>query len=574
MRKPALKQILLSFLLATVSFLLITVLPVNAQRVNSYAAPVSNPDVPQNLHTYTQSAMIEVMSAMICQLSGVDPIQPTHQCLGIDPLSQRIGYVQGTQDGVAGGALGTISNLIGYAFEVPISSGHYFNYLVSNFGITKSAFGATTKDQYGNIIPDTTGNTPTNQSAAPSSVRTGFESLAPLMTVWARVRDVVYVIFVIGFIIVGIGIMLRVKIDPRTVMTIQNRIPKIIAGILLVTFSYAIAGFLIDIMWVSIYLIINLFASVDPKIASDINTYYALQGGNVFNYASSTLDISNVTTGANQGVKEIISAMLNNSAGHVISYAIAAMLTVGSGAVLGKIGGLGTALLGAIKSAGPIGWLVGLVAGGAVAGATMYGIDKMIPTIAGYITYLIILIAICSALFRLWFKLLAAFIGLIFGLVLGPLWIFAGLIPGNKLGFGSWLKHMLTNLIVFPMAIGMFMVGKVTIDAYAQYQQLHSAQGFVPPLIGYGGTGAPISALVALGLILITPNVTKFAQDIFKGQKLDVSPIGQSLKAGTGTITGGIKPIGGAMAPNPMHPSQQGKMRRGFWGAAGKLGFG
>jgi hypothetical protein len=554
MRKPALKHFILSFFLALASYLLIAVLPVSAQAPNSYAVPVNNPDVPQNLHTYTQNTMIEVMSAMICQLSGVDPIQKDHQCLGIDPLNQRIGYVQGTQSGVASGVIGTVSNLISYTFQLPVSSSHYFSYLASNFGIVKSAIGASPVSP-GVNSDGTTGvsnNATTGQSTSLSPAKTGFESLAPIMGVWSRIRDVVYVIFVVGFVIIGIGIMLRVKIDPRTVMTIQNRIPKLIAGILLVTFSYAIAGFLIDVMWMTIYLLVNLFASVDPWIANDINKFYSVQGANVFNYASSSLGIENVASGANKGVQEVVSSMMNNTPGKIISYFLGFAIGGSTGLGFAKTGiGLATKLGAFVQGAGWIGYLISGLVGVTGAAIGTLAADKLVPAVTGLITHLIILIAICSALFRLWFKLLGAFIGLIFGMVLAPLWIFAGLIPGNKLGFGSWLKHMLTNLIVFPMTVGMFLVGKVVIDMYNLYEQQHAFQGFVPPLVGYGGTGAPISALIGLGLILITPNVTKFAQDIFRGQKLDVSPIGQSLKAGTGTITGGFKPVAAAVTKTP-----------------------
>ena len=56
-------------------------------------------------------------------------------------------------------------------------------------------------------------------------------------------------------------------------MTIQNQIPKIIISLILVTFSFAIAGFLIDLMWVSIYVVINLMSQADPNItASAVGT--------------------------------------------------------------------------------------------------------------------------------------------------------------------------------------------------------------------------------------------------------------------------------------------------------------
>jgi len=50
-------------------------------------------------------------------------------------------------------------------------------------------------------------------------------------------------------------IMFRVKINPQTVVTVQSSLPKIVISAVLITFSYAIAGLLIDIMYVFMGLI-------------------------------------------------------------------------------------------------------------------------------------------------------------------------------------------------------------------------------------------------------------------------------------------------------------------------------
>lgn len=56
--------------------------------------------------------------------------------------------------------------------------------------------------------------------------------------------------------------MFRVKISPQTVITIQNLLPKIIFALILITFSYAIAGFLMDLMYVAFAVIYRaLFGS-------------------------------------------------------------------------------------------------------------------------------------------------------------------------------------------------------------------------------------------------------------------------------------------------------------------------
>src|SRR6185437_16773771 len=64
---------------------------------------------------------------------------------------------------------------------------------------------------------------------------------------------------------------LRFRVDPRTVMTLQNQIPRVIIAILLITFSYAIAGALIDLMWTATYAGVNFISSAAPNSKIDVN---------------------------------------------------------------------------------------------------------------------------------------------------------------------------------------------------------------------------------------------------------------------------------------------------------------
>src|SRR3989344_2879241 len=97
--------------------------------------PQTNPDVPQNLHTYTQSVVIELLSAFTCQLAGVDPINPSSKCLGIDQTTGKIGFVEN-----GGGLLGGMGSLIAATYNIPFSSTDYLAYLGENFGLTKKAY--------------------------------------------------------------------------------------------------------------------------------------------------------------------------------------------------------------------------------------------------------------------------------------------------------------------------------------------------------------------------------------------------------------------------------------------------
>lgn len=75
---------------------------------------------------------------------------------------------------------------------------------------------------------------------------TGANSIQKL---WKISRDLSYMLLVVAVIVLAFMIMFRRKINPQTVITIQSALPKIIVAVILITFSYAIAGFLIDLMY-------------------------------------------------------------------------------------------------------------------------------------------------------------------------------------------------------------------------------------------------------------------------------------------------------------------------------------
>ncbi len=155
----------------------------------------------------------------------------------------------------------------------------------------------------------------------------GFASLNPILELWKTFRNIAYLAFVFIIIIIGFMIMFRQKIGGQTAVTAQQAIPNIIIGLILVTFSYAIAGFLIDMMYLLMFMIIGIFGQTAPQLDAGIVDYSITKlMGTLFTNVSSfdaNLDI----------VTNIISGMIS---------------TETSGSILGIIGGLTLSLVLAI----------------------------------------------------------------------------------------------------------------------------------------------------------------------------------------------------------------------------------
>ena len=475
--------LLLSPVLGESKLDLFTITPVSAQasqistnpitQVNPYLQPNINPDVPQNLGTFTQSVMINLMSSMMCQLTGIDPVTTDQQCLGVDPQTGKIGFVEN-----GGGAIGVMGSLIAMTFTPPASATEYLSYMGSKFGIVAPAY----------------------------AQGTGFDGIRPIVSIWAAFRNFAYLAFIVAFVLIGLAIMLRVHIDPRTVMTIQNSIPKIIIALILVTLSFAIAGFLIDLMYVTIYFVFNLLN--DPNIVTTststmfTSTQQQLSNRQVFQVTDSLLDLKDVITRTSGAVKETVGQILSPTAG-----------IVGLGGNLPNV----------------------------IANTALNILGGFVSLLVGFVALLIITIAILWALFRLWFSLLMAYVWILLDIVFAPLWVLGGVIPGSPVGFGAWLRDISAHLSAFPTTLFMLMLGRIFMDSFSTAT---TGTAFVPPLIGAVNTSA-IGALVGLGVILLTPQVVNMVKDAVKAPKFPYgAAIGQAIGVGMTTPFGTAQTVG------------------------------
>ena len=505
--------------------------------------------MPNNLHNWTQSVMIEVMSSLTCQLVGIDTTSSNNQCLGFDQKTGKIGFLPAGNlaKGEVGGAIGGMSGMITALYTPPAHTSDYFRDLALNFGIAKQTYAQRTG--------------------------VGFQGLSPLMNIWTVFRNIVYLFLVIIFIIIGLAIMLRVKIDPRTVMTIQNQIPKIIIGILLVTFSFAIAGFLIDMMWVLIYLLYGLISGASSDIAASVRqlnpallqgrTPLEMTGWDIFGMANNvavstrdvianTLHIGNIPMWS--GVSNILDAVTKLSfqpLGDGIPNFIIDALSIASGTI---VGARWAQIVGNFTVFGtqiPTGTVAAAIAGLATFTLVEESVRFIIPW---SIVFIIILIATFTALIRLWFTLLMSYVMILIDVVLAPFWIIGGILPGSQINFSGWLKDMAANLMAFPAVIFMFLVGKVFMDSFA-----NTPNAFAPPLIGNISEPKLFSSLIGIGIILITPNVVNMLKQMLKAPKMDTG-IGRALAPGTGIPTQSARGIGQTMVsrnewlPNPNAP--------------------
>jgi len=251
----------------------------------------------------------------------------------------------------------------------------------------------------------------------------GFQGLQPILPLWREFRNVIYVLTSLFFISIGVMVMLRIKISPQAVVTVQSAIPQIITTLILVTFSYAIAGFLIDLS----YVVQSLFLAI------------------LFN-GSGGLASKLFTGGINPNFSDLSQAGL----GTVFSLTWKA--TPFWALIL--LAGVPTAIIAGI---------VTLVSAGALA------VPMAFVAAGGFLlTFLILLIMILVWVIKFFFGCVKCYIMIIIKIILAPLEIGLGALPNSKLNFSTWIWDLVANLAVFPISIIFLVLANIIIDACAK----------------------------------------------------------------------------------------------------------
>lgn len=405
---------------------------------------------------------------------------------GAKPLSDGKGGIT-----YSTGAIGTLTNLTAQIYAHPAASST--EYIADVFQNMKHPFGEQTAYAQG----------------------LGFSALNPVLSLWKLFRNVAYFFYVIIFMVVGIMIMLRQKIGDKAAVTVQEMLPKLVVSLLLVTFSYAIAGLMLDLMYIGIYLMIGIFQvqTPDGNLSFKTLTEIAFQN-NIFQNVWKI-----VFGGVAKTVAESIGSMVKE--------------LIGSGGS------------DAVKA-------VGTVVGGATS----------------IITFLIIAIAMLVNVFRIFFALLTAYASIFISVIFAPIQLLMGAVSGKN-SFSEWVKGLAKHIVVFPTIILLLFIANYFAFRPGQDTKNPVVGGFSAPQLGSNqGTGAIAAfAMLQFAILALIPKAAEIASSAVDG-KFSIDPskaMGEFAKAGTqgGEIVPGVGFTKFNGAFNPLAETPAEKLLRG-----------
>lgn len=354
----------------------------------------------------------------------------------------------------------------------------------------------------------------------------GFGSIKAFNKVWLGMRNFSFMFMVLVIITIGFMIMFRAKLNPQTVISIENALPKIVITLILINFSFAIAGFLIDLMYLSMALIISLLATASGlDQESTIGNYLTagpwtifdlfFPGKNFFLIFQIPINFINLFGWVGWLITAVFSLFLTI----FVTFPYLLNVTYKSGPsslietiLLFFLAPFRTFFI----------FLVSLI---------------LTPLVLGLIVVVLILLTIIFLFFRIIFTLISTYIKILLLILFSPLIILLNAIPGQSpFNFESWLKNLIGELITFPLIIFIFMVGGIIINALSSNEVI-----FTPPFL-IGINAQSLIFIFGMGILYIIPDLIKIFKQLILPKPL---PLPQ---AGPGVFFAGAKTaIGGAL---------------------------
>lgn len=273
----------------------------------------------------------------------------------------------------------------------------------------------------------------------------GFASLDPILEGWKQFRNIAYLFFVIIFLVIGFLIMFRAKVG-QAAITAQQAIPSILTALVFVTFSYAIAGLMIDLMYLIMYMMAGLFAEGPQLVERNI---FGLVG----------MMMTGTWGSAQQGIELMMEDLLN-------------------------IGAVGDALA----------WLSSLAA------ATIIGIAILIGT---FKIFLELLKAYIAVILQIVFSPIILMMGAIPGQNTFMTWIKN--LAGNLILWPVVLLCLLVERMLTAPVRGDGLLGYQGVDNAALNSNFGG--GFMPPFLLGQGQGAILPVLIGVGILLVIPEI-------------------------------------------------------------------
>lgn len=271
-----------------------------------------------------------------------------------------------------------------------------------------------------------------------------------LDAMWSVMRNIAYLFFVLAMISIGFMIMFRNKIGGQVMVSVGNSIPRVLLSLVLVTFSFAISGILLDLGRMSIKVVNSITTRAQEKAGLEKNEVDIASINTLTDQALYKIDARNegkASKEENLGSEDLLESTISEQTG-----GSSAREELGpwfgqtaktSREVLLRMGA--AFILDGIREANiPVADIV----------TDIVIIGFQIPNISRLLKTLVFLLIAAYASFKLFLTIFVSYAKIFMSVVIGPIQIALGAIPGNDSAIKNWFKTLLSHILVFPVIVG------------------------------------------------------------------------------------------------------------------------
>lgn len=393
----------------------------------------------------------------------------------------------------SGGLIGGISSFLGGLFDSrPIRTSSYIALIGESLGFPKTAHA-----QVGG---------------------SGAAVLNPVLSLWQVSRNLAYIVMIIIFIVIGLMVMFRQRLNPQTILTVQAALPGLVLGLIFITFSYFLASLITDTAFLATSLVGFYFAAAQqlppgtvlPNLLQQIETQNVLSIFSRFvgmvtqGNAADALDlVFRALSGEVQNVLRVAAGLAAYQYGAAVGPIVGALVTAGACIASG-------AGIAAVPACALAGSQLGGPAGGFLAGSAAF---LNPPWAFGWALWIVAIGVLIYSMLRLLLRLINAYLSIIFLVITAPFHFLIASLPGRQEIATDWIRNMLCNVLAFPAVLGVFYFVAFLLGPQSPGGQLF---GLVSATRVTGTAALPlfggldttfINLLLAYGALLATPTI-------------------------------------------------------------------
>ncbi len=483
----------LTFLAYLLIFLILP-LDVFANTSPTPASPNPSQSITQDISANSQRmeyTLLSLMHTVTC-IATEKPLL-NKPCFSFQPLGSLQFKDQGQ---TTGGLLGIATGLIATIYSnPPIHAQQYIADISSSFGIVPKA-----EAQVGGA---------------------GGQVILTVYPLWLVSRNFAYVLMTVIFIVVGVMVMFRQRINPQTVITLQAALPGLVVGLILITLSYFFAAILVDIGFAAVYIVGFYFMQTQP--VGTPNNIQTLVQSNVLSVFSFFVNaVHNVDF---QPAIEAVLQSIRGSAESTLDWLVRFIACEYSEAIGSVASG--------IPIVGPFAQVAGCLGFAETAVVNKGYFMSLIAWLALFFILLYTMIQVIR-------KLLMNYITILFLTLTAPFHFLIASLPGQQGVATTWARNMLCNVLAFPGVFAVFYFSAFILstgntDIQLAFSIVSGPQPISQTLPLFSGLDSElIRYMIGFGALLVTPGIPDIICDA-------IGKVGRSSQIIAGQVEGNIK---------------------------------